>query len=267
MGVLNVTPDSFSDGSSVGSMKDGIFRVSIEKAMLRAETMITEGAQIVDIGGESTRPGANPVSVQEELDRVLPVVEAIIKTLDTHISIDTSCPEVMREACNTGAVLINDVRALKREGALVAAAASGAAICLMHTLGEPKIMQKAIHYKDVVSDILDFLNKRVQEAIGAGITRDKLVVDPGFGFGKTLKHNYTLLKELGKFRELELPILVGISRKSMIGLVLDKPANQRLAGSLAATTYALSNGASIIRTHDVAATLDVIKVHCALVSA
>ena len=267
MGVINVTPDSFSDGSKLAATKHGRFRVSVEKAQHQAVEMSKAGAQILDVGGESTRPGADPVSVQEELDRVIPTIAAIRQTCDISISVDTSTPEVMREACNAGATLINDIRALSRNGAVQAAVETGAAVCLMHTLDEPKLMQQSVYYDDVVKDVLEYLKERVEATTKAGIKQEKLIVDPGFGFGKSVQHNYKLLAELAKFKVIGLPILVGISRKSMIGLVLDKPINQRLAGSLAAAALALVNGANIIRTHDVAATLDVIKVHCAMINA
>ncbi len=267
MGVINVTPDSFSDGSNLGSISQGKFKISADKVLTQAIEMGQSGAQIIDVGGESTRPGADPVSVQEELDRVIPTIESIGDNVDISISVDTSSPEVMFEAWKAGAVMINDVRALSREGAMKAAAATTAVVCLMHTFDEPKSMQQAIHYNDVVDDILEFLKERVEETTRAGITKGRLIVDPGFGFGKTVRHNYRLLAELARFKEIGPPILVGISRKSMIGLVIEKPVIQRLAGSLAASAFALANGASILRTHDVAATMDVIKVHSAMVNA
>jgi len=267
MGVINVTPDSFSDGSNLGSISQGKFKISADKVLTQAIEMGQSGAQIIDVGGESTRPGADPVSVQEELDRVIPTIESIGDNVDISISVDTSSPEVMFEAWKAGAVMINDVRALSREGAMKAAAATTAVVCLMHTFDEPKSMQQAIHYHDVVDDILEFLKERVEETTRAGIAKGRLIVDPGFGFGKTVRHNYRLLAELARFKEIGPPILVGISRKSMIGLVIEKPVIQRLAGSLAASAFALANGASILRTHDVAATMDVIKVHSAMVNA
>ncbi len=264
MGVVNVTPDSFSDGATLGTMSNSHFQVSVDSALARAEQMVNAGADIIDVGGESTRPGADPVSVTEELQRVIPVIEAIRDKLDTAVSVDTSSPAVMTEACKCGADLINDIRALRKEGALTAAADSGAAVCLMHTLGEPKVMQQAVNYDNVVDEVMAFLKERVQTTISAGIPRGKLLVDPGFGFGKSLQHNYQLLRELRRFTSLELPILVGISRKSMIGRVVGRPADQRLAGSIAATVWALRNGADIIRTHDVAETVDVIRIHRAM---
>jgi len=264
MGVINVTPDSFADGSSLGSLSKGKFKLAEDKILDQADAMVSAGAQLLDIGGESTRPGADPVSTQEELDRVIPSIESIRNNTDVSLSVDTSTPQVMLEACKAGADMINDVRALRREGALAAAAATKAAVCLMHTLDEPKLMQQSIQYEDVVIDILEFLKVRVEETTRAGIAKDRLVVDPGFGFGKTVQQNFRLLGELGQFKELGLPILVGISRKSMIGTTVEKPVNQREAGSIAAAAFALVNGASIIRTHDVAATLDVVKIHCAI---
>jgi len=267
MGVLNVTPDSFFDGATLGSQVNGHFKVAADRALQRAEAMVEAGAAIIDVGGESTRPGADPVTVAEEIERVMPVIEAISQNLDTAISIDTSSPEVMTAACQAGAGLINDVRALRKEGALSAAVDSGAAVCLMHARAEPKVMQQDIHYEDVVEELLGFLKERVEEATNAGIPREKLLVDPGFGFGKTVQHNYLLLRELRRFAELQLPILVGLSRKSMIGNVVDRPPQERLAGTLGATTWALANGANIIRTHDVAPTVDIVKIHCAVTTA
>ncbi len=264
MGVINLTPDSFSDGSTLGDLESGRFWVSRDRALARAEAMVSAGASIIDVGGESTRPGADPISSGEELQRVIPVIEAIRLNLDTAISVDTSSSAVMSEACRAGAHLINDVRALQREGAMASAVSSGAGVCLMHSRGEPRTMQLNVHYTDVVEEILRFLKDRVAQTIRAGIPREKLVIDPGFGFGKTVEHNFRVLRELDRFGELGLPVLVGISRKSMIGKVVDRPTEQRLAGSLAATAWALLKGASIIRTHDVADTLDVIRIHCAL---
>ena len=265
MGILNVTPDSFSDGSLLADQSAGSgFRVSVDKALHLARTMVVEGAAIIDVGGESTRPGAHPVGLQEELDRVIPVIERITAELDVAVSVDTSSPQVMRAAARAGASMINDIRALQREGALETVAESGLAACLMHMQGEPGTMQQLCDYDDVVADVLAFLAQRVAAAIGAGIPRDRLLVDPGFGFGKTLTQNYELLSSLERFGDLGLPVLVGISRKSMIGKVVDRPVDQRLAGSIAAATMALERGAVILRSHDVAATVDAIRVHCAL---
>lgn len=267
MGVLNVTPDSFSDGARLGHNHGGRFRVSLEKALSRARELVAEGAAIIDIGGESTRPGAVPVAPAEELGRVVPVIEALVAELDVALSVDTSSPEVMREACRAGAHMINDIRALRRDGALEAAAETDAAVCLMHTRAEPAVMQQDIRYEDVVQDICRFLKERLAETTRAGIKREKLVIDPGFGFGKTQQQNYRLLHELDTFLGLGVPVLVGISRKSMLGQVTGRPVDQRLAAGVAAAMVALDRGARIIRTHDVAATVDAIKVHCALAGA
>jgi dihydropteroate synthase len=265
MGILNVTPDSFSDGArfaAAGPRAD--FRIDTQRVLAAARTMVEEGAAIIDVGGESTRPGAEPVSLQEELERVIPVVEAISSELDVAISVDTSSPAVMRAAAAAGAVMVNDIRALQRDGALAAVLSTGMGVCLMHMQGEPQTMQQQCHYGDVVQDVLAFLRQRVDLVTRAGVSRDRLLVDPGFGFGKTLEHNYRLLAGLARLDELGLPVLVGISRKSMIGQVVERPVNDRLAGSIAAATLALERGASILRSHDVAATRDAIRVHCAL---
>lgn len=252
MGILNVTPDSFSDG--------GKFFVR-DAALERARQMVAEGASIIDVGGESTRPGAVPVSVAEELDRVVPVIEAIAKELDVPVSVDTSQPEVMRAAVAVGAGLINDVRALRVEGALEAAVELGVPVCLMHMQGEPATMQLNPQYGDVVSEVKEFLRERARECMAAGIPRERLLIDPGFGFGKRTIHNLLLLKHLHEFTELGLPILVGVSRKGMIGRALnDAPLDQRLFGSVAAAVIAAWQGASIVRVHDVRATVDAIRV-------
>lgn len=252
MGILNVTPDSFSDG---GSYND------LDRALFHAEKMIAQGASLIDVGGESTRPGAAVVSVQEELDRVVPVVEAIHSKLDTIISVDTSTPEVIVQSAKVGAGLINDVRALQREGALAAAASTSLPICLMHMQGQPDTMQKAPSYDDVVKDIHGFLAERVDACAAVGINKERLILDPGFGFGKALEHNYQLLNQLETFHQLGLPLLVGISRKSMLGKVLnDCPADQRLSASLAAAVIAAMKGTAILRVHDVAETHDALKV-------
>jgi len=250
MGILNVTPDSFSDG--------GRFNAP-DFALAHVEQMIKDGVDIIDIGGESTRPGAAAVSEQDEIERVVPLVEAIRSRFDVPISVDTSKPGVMRSAVVAGADMLNDVRALQEDGALLAAAELAVPVCLMHMQGEPRSMQQNPHYDDVTVDVLQFLRERINACQAAGITRDKLLVDPGFGFGKSLSHNLTLLKELDRFKSLELPLLVGVSRKSMIGAVLEKTVEQRLYGSLAAASLALWQGASIIRAHDVAATKDIVK--------
>lgn len=242
MGVLNVTPDSFSDGGRY---------LQLDAALRRAETMVEEGAALIDVGGESTRPGAPLVSVQEELDRVLLVVERLARELPVPISVDTSKPEIIREAARAGAGLINDVRALRLSGALQAAAASGLPVCLMHMQGEPGTMQQQPTYADVVAEVHAFLAERVRVCESAGIPRNRLLVDPGFGFGKTLDHNLLLLRHLDRFTDLAAGVLVGISRKSMIGALLNAPVGERLAGGLAATVIAFWQGASIIRAHDV----------------
>jgi len=226
--------------------------------------MVEEGAAIIDIGGESTRPGAASVSVQEELNRVIPVIEAICAALPVPVSIDTSKPEVMCAAVDAGAGMINDVRALSVPGALEMAASLGVPVCLMHMLGEPRTMQQDPRYKDVVMEVKAFFEERIVVCEQAGIARRRLLIDPGFGFGKSLSHNLTLLKHLAEFASLGVPVLVGISRKSMIGALLDAPMAQRVYGSVAAAVLAVWNGAAIVRVHDVRATVDALKV-CAAV--
>jgi dihydropteroate synthase len=255
MGILNVTPDSFSDGGDF---------VSPAAALERARKMAAEGADLIDVGGESTRPGAPPVPVEEELARVVPVIEAIARELPLPISIDTSKPEVMRAAVAAGAGMINDVYALRREGALAAAAelgARGVAVCLMHMQGEPRTMQQAPQYQDVVAEVTAFMEARIAACEAAGIPRHRLILDPGFGFGKTLQHNLTLLRRLGEFQTLGLPLLVGLSRKSMIGALLDgAPVEGRLHGSIAAAILAAGRGAAILRVHDVGPTAEALRV-------
>jgi dihydropteroate synthase len=251
MGILNVTPDSFSDG--------GLF-VSAESALLQAQKMLHEGAAIVDVGGESTRPGAVAVGIQEELDRVIPVIEAIHNELDVIVSVDTSKAEVMREAVHAGAGIINDVRALREPGAMEAAGEADVPVCLMHMSGEPRTMQEAPHYGDVVATVKAFLHDRMRQCEQAGITRERLIIDPGFGFGKTVAHNLTLVKRLGEFAALGAPILMGVSRKSTIGAILDRPVEQRLAGSVALASLCCQGGTKILRAHDVAATVDAVKI-------
>jgi len=264
MGVLNVTPDSFSDG---GRYVDGAANsVNLDFALQTVEKMIADGASIIDVGGESTRPGAAIVSAQHEMDRVLPVVEAIRSNLSVVVSVDTSTAQLMTEAVAAGAGLINDVRALSRDGALEAARDTGLPICLMHMQGEPQTMQQNPYYEDVVTDVIDYLDARVTACCEAGIARGKLLLDPGFGFGKTLQHNLELLDRLDEFERLKLPLLVGMSRKGMIGQVLDKPVNERLYGSLAVAVMAVANGAHIVRCHDVAATADVVKMAAAVMA-
>lgn len=265
MGILNITPDSFSDGSELADSASSSFKVDLDKVRLRAEAMLAEGAQILDIGGESTRPGAEAVSVQEELDRVMPVVESLQENFDVCLSVDTSAPEVMTEAIRRGIQLINDIRALSRDAALATVAESSVALCLMHMQGQPRTMQKTYHYENVVEEVKDFLQARVNECLEAGIEKDRLIIDPGFGFGKSVAHNFTLLRELDQLESIGLPVLAGISRKSMLGAVTDRPVEERVAASVAAATLALQGGASIIRAHDVAATMDAIRVHCAYI--
>ncbi|MFZ1574153.1 MAG: dihydropteroate synthase [Chromatiaceae bacterium] len=258
MGVLNVTPDSFSDGGHYANR---------DTALRQGERLAGEGADILDVGGESTRPGSSGVSVQEEIDRVAPVIEALAGCLALPISVDTSKPEVMRAAVAAGAGLINDVQALRRPGALIAAAALAVPVCLMHMRGTPASMQEAPAYADPVAEVADFLSERVRVCEGAGIPRQRLILDPGFGFGKTLEHNLALLAGLGRLAELGLPLLVGLSRKSMIGALTGREVGDRLAGSLAAAVLAVERGAILIRVHDVAATRDVVKVAWALMRA
>ena len=255
MGVLNVTPDSFSDGG----------RFSGRAAALdRARQMAHEGAAIVDVGGQSTRPGAVVIGVEEELARVVPVVEALCAELALPVSVDTSRPEVMRAALAAGASMINDVAALRAPGALEAVAASSAAVCLMHMQGEPQTMQVAPRYDDVVAEVREFLERRVRAAEAAGIARARMVVDPGFGFGKLLEHNLRLLAGLGQLAPAGVPVLAGLSRKSMIGQLTGRPVNERLAGSVALAALAVERGAAIVRTHDVAATVDAVRIAAAL---
>ena len=262
MGILNVTPDSFSDGGSYFTHD----RPDLAKALRRAERMVEEGAAIIDIGGESTRPGAAQVSEQQELDRVIPVIEAITDTLEAAVSIDTSTPRVMLEATAAGAGIINDVRALTRSGALQAAAQTRLPVCLMHMLDEPGTMQNAPSYQDVVGEIYSYLEERIATCVAAGIARDKILVDPGIGFGKSLQHNLKLMHDLESFGGLGVPLLIGVSRKTMIGQILDKPTDQRLYGSLAAAVLAVVKGAKIIRCHDVAATVDALRVADAIIN-
>lgn len=251
MGILNVTPDSFSDGGQ---------HVALDDALRHAERMLAEGAVMIDVGGESTRPGAPFVSEQEELDRVSPVIEALVRELDALVSVDTSSPTVMREASALGAGMINDVRALEREGALAAAVSSGLPVCLMHRQGEPQDMQRSPYYEQPVERVVAaYLAERVAVCEAAGLRRNRLLVDPGFGFGKTVEHNLRLLKYMEALQSLELPLLVGMSRKSMIGKVLGRPVEERLAGGLALTAMAVERGANIIRVHDVGPTVDAVN--------
>jgi dihydropteroate synthase len=261
MGILNTTPDSFSDGGSyyTGSALD------LDLVVHRAEQMLAEGAQIIDVGGESTRPGAVIVSEQEELDRVIPVVEVLVNKLGALVSIDTSTASVISESAKRGASLINDVRALQREGALLAAAASGLPVCLMHMQGQPDSMQQDPQYDDVIAEVSDFLRARIAACHAQGIPSERLILDPGFGFGKTLAHNLALLRRLPELGGLGYPLLVGMSRKSMVAQLLNRPVDERLSGSLALAMLAAERGAAIIRVHDVAATVDVLKVLAAVI--
>lgn len=251
MGILNVTPDSFSDGGKY---------TQFDYALEQAERMITDGASIIDIGGESTRPGAEAVSEEDELARVIPVLKAIKQRFKIVVSIDTSKASVMSAAIDAGADMINDVRALQNEGCLAAVANSNIPLCLMHMQGLPSTMQNSPSYDNVINDIMVFFQQRIDVCINAGITRERLIVDPGFGFGKTLEQNLYLLANLSKFSQLGLPLLAGLSRKSMIGDLLNRKVEQRLAGSLSAAILAVQQGADIIRVHDVQATVDALKV-------
>ena len=250
MGILNVTPDSFSDGTGV---------LSIDDVIGRAYRMVNDGADILDIGGESTRPGAEPVALQEELDRVLPVIEAL-KGCGVPLSVDTFKPAVMREALAAGADMINDICALQEPAAVQAVAGSRCGLCIMHMQGEPRTMQAAPQYDDVVNDVRQFLAGRAQALEQAGIARERLVLDPGFGFGKTAAQNYAMLRNLPRMRVAGYPWLLGLSRKSMIGHVVGREPAGRVAGSLAAALFGLEHGVSILRVHDVAETVDAVKV-------
>jgi dihydropteroate synthase len=252
MGVLNVTPDSFSDGGNF---------LPRERALGHARAMVAEGADIIDIGGESTRPGAKPVSVQEELDRVIPVIEALREEVAVPLSIDTSKPEVMRAAVAAGAGFINDVYALRAPGALETAAGLNVPVCLMHMQGEPRTMQENPQYRDVVADVREFLFERVAAAEAVGIARDRIVVDPGFGFGKSVEHNLQLLRGLNALAALGIPVLAGLSRKSMIGKLLGLPVERRLHASLALALLAVQNGANIVRVHDVGPTVEALRMY------
>ncbi len=261
MGVLNTTPDSFSDG---GLLHTGDGRLDISRVLQRVEAMLAEGADIIDVGGESTRPGAVAVSGEEELRRVAPVVEAIAKRFDVPVSVDTSTAQVILAAADSGASLINDVRALRRPGALAAAATTGLPVCLMHMAGEPEDMQDNPEYLDILDEVQTFLLARVTACEAAGISREQILLDPGFGFGKTLAHNLELFRKLPDLRKLGMPLLIGVSRKSMIGAILDKPVDQRMVGSVAMAMLAAQRGAGIIRVHDVSATADALKIMTAI---
>lgn len=251
MGILNVTPDSFSDGGKYNTL---------ENAMEQVARMIQSGVTIIDIGGESTRPGAPDVALEEELQRVIPVIKAIRAKYDVWISIDTSKAEVMRQAAEAGADLINDVRALQEPGALEVAAESGLPICLMHMQGQPRTMQSNPHYEDLVKEVGEFLQERIDACEKVGIKREQLILDPGFGFGKTLEHNYHMLAHLDAFHEFGLPILAGMSRKSMLFKLLDKAPAECVAASVSCATIAAMKGAQIIRVHDFEQTLDAMKI-------
>ncbi|WP_024644265.1 dihydropteroate synthase [Pseudomonas syringae] len=258
MGILNATPDSFSDGGRYSQL---------DEALRHAESMVLAGATLIDVGGESTRPGARPVSAQEEVERVAPIVEIIARELDVIISVDTSTPEVMLETAALGAGLINDVRSLQRAGALQAAASTGLPVCLMHMLGEPGTMQENPHYQDLLSEVSAFLLERMHQCVAAGIGRHQIILDPGFGFAKTLDHNLSLFRHMEALHALGQPLLVGVSRKSMIGAVLNRSVDQRLSGGLALAALAMTKGAKILRVHDVAETVDVVRMIAAVEAA
>lgn len=255
MGVVNVTPDSFSDGGEF---------LSVDSALQQARKLMDEGADIIDIGGESTRPGSQSVDAEEELRRISPLLDALV-TEAIPISVDTSKPEVMQYAIKAGAAMINDVNALRAPGALeVVAASKTISVCLMHMQGKPEDMQNNPHYEDIVDDVHHFLKGRIQAAVAQGIAFERIVIDPGFGFGKTLQHNLSLLRRLDQFNRLGVPVLVGISRKSMLGMITGNPVDQRIHESVAAALIALINGATIVRVHDVKATKDALAVYTAI---
>lgn len=258
MGILNVTPDSFSDGGKHNQLID---------AVKHANAMINAGAMIVDVGGESTRPGASEVSVDEELSRVIPVVEAVAQRFEVWVSVDTSKPEVIRESARAGAHIINDIRSLSEPGALEAAAQTALPVCLMHMQGEPRTMQNAPHYDDVFESVNRYFVEQIARCEAAGIAKENLLLDPGFGFGKNLHHNYQLLARLSEFHHFELPLLVGMSRKSMVGQLLNVGPTERLSGSLACAVIAAMQGANIIRVHDVKETVEAMRVVEATLSA
>lgn len=251
MGILNVTPDSFSDG--------GIYN-RYDYALKHVASMVNHGAAIIDIGGESTRPGASEVSLQQELDRVIPIIEAVTDRFDVWVSVDTSKAVVMTEAARAGAHIINDVRSLHEPGALEAAAETGLPICIMHMLGQPKTMQQTPDYKNVVVEVKQYLSDEIERCEAASIAKNRLIIDPGFGFGKNLVHNYQLLATLNEFHALRVPLLVGMSRKSMIAELLDVPLEERLIGSIACAVIAAMQGAQIIRAHDVKETVQAMKI-------
>jgi dihydropteroate synthase len=260
MAILNATPDSFADG---GLLLKG-HRIDMGMVKDRVESLIEQGADIIDVGGESTRPGAQAVSLQEEVDRVIPIVEWIAKNFEVAVSVDTSTPEVMREAADKGANLINDVRALSRPNALAVAAAAGLPVCLMHMQGSPESMQVNPSYENVIVDVSQFLQQRTLACLDAGIPRANIWIDPGFGFGKSLEHNLILLKQMPELVSLGFPVMAGFSRKSMIGQLLGREVYDRLPGSLALAMMALERGAKVLRVHDVAATRDIIDTFVAI---
>ena len=257
MGVLNLTPDSFSDGGQLLAESGGLDR---EALLRRAEAMVADGAAILDLGAESTRPGAVPVPLERELERVVGALELLAPRFDVVLSVDSSAPEVFAASAAAGAGLLNDVRGLRRPGALEAAAATGLPVCLMHMQGEPGSMQDSPHYDDVVAEVCAFLAERLAAAEAAGIGRERLLVDPGFGFGKTLAHNLRLLRDLDALGELGVPVLVGLSRKRMIGALTGREVDERMPGSIAAAALAVAGGARLVRTHDVAPTVDAVRV-------
>lgn len=260
MGILNVTPDSFSDGGSLYANQ----QLDLEQLLCKARAMVDSGATILDIGGESTRPNAEPVSEQQEMDRVLPALEMLVANLDVVVSIDTSNAMLMTESAKRGAGLLNDVRALERPGALQAAANSGLPVCLMHMQGTPQTMQNAPSYNDVTSEVLGYLQSRARLCEEHAIAKQNIILDPGFGFGKTLQQNLQLLRDTHKFVESGYPVLIGTSRKSMFGQLLGRSVDKRLAAGLASTAFAVLNGAAIVRVHDVEETADVVNVISAL---
>ncbi len=258
MGILNFTPDSFSDSGKF---------FSLDKALVQVEKMLNDGAYIIDIGGESTRYNAPIVSEAEELDRVIPLIEAVRQRFDCLISVDSSKPVVFREAARAGVDMLNDIRALTEPQALETAAELALPVCLMHMQGTPQTMQQAPHYDDLLDDVADFLNKRIFACLQAGIEQSHIILDPGFGFGKTVEHNFALLKHLNAFVASGFPVLAGLSRKSMIGAVTNQPVEKRLVGSVAGALLAAQNGAKILRVHDVEATADALKVWQAMQAA
>ncbi|WP_109078811.1 dihydropteroate synthase [Aggregatibacter kilianii] len=257
MGILNFTPDSFSDSGKF---------FQLDKALVQVEKMLQQGASIIDIGGESTRPMADEVTLEQELERVVPLVEAVRQRFDCWISVDTSKAQVMQEAAKVGMDLINDIRALREPYALETAAQLALPVCIMHMQGQPRTMQLNPHYEDVVADVLKFMQERTEQCLAAGIKQGNIIWDPGFGFGKSVQHNYRLLHDLAVFCKQGYPVLAGISRKSMIGAVLDKPVEQRIVGSVSAALIAAMNGACILRVHDVAETADALKIRQATIN-